>query len=276
MKHLVALLLVVAPLAAADAREPARPNILLIVSDDHGYADVGFNGCKDIPTPHLDRLARGGLICTNGYVTHPFCSPTRAALLTGRYQQRFGHENTPLRDGKGSVYEGGVHVPFVVSWPGTLPAGRRYEPAVSSLDVFATALARAGVPMPADRTYDSVDLLPFLTGARSGPPHDRLFWRAARGQWAVRASEGSWKIVRQGGQPDELYRLAADLGEADNLAAAEPARLRGLTTALDAWNKELIPPAFPGAASRRQGKGAGMKAGAPPPASPPPPAKTSL
>lgn len=72
-----------------------RPNILVILADDLGYGDVGFQGCKDIPTPNLDALAKRSVRCTNGYVTHPFCSPTRAALLTGRYQQRFGHENNP-------------------------------------------------------------------------------------------------------------------------------------------------------------------------------------
>jgi arylsulfatase A-like enzyme len=72
-----------------------KPNVILIVADDLGYADVGFQGCKDIPTPHLDALAKTGVVCTSGYVSHPFCSPTRAGLLTGRYQQRFGHENNP-------------------------------------------------------------------------------------------------------------------------------------------------------------------------------------
>ena len=57
-----------------------------------GYADIGVHGCKDIPTPHLDALAKDGVRFTNGYVTGPYCSPTRAGLLTGRYQQRFGHE----------------------------------------------------------------------------------------------------------------------------------------------------------------------------------------
>jgi arylsulfatase A-like enzyme len=75
-----------------------RPNVLLIVSDDQGYMDAGFQGGKDIPTPSLDRLARSGVRCTSGYVTHPFCSPTRAALMTGRYQQRFGHEYNPSFD----------------------------------------------------------------------------------------------------------------------------------------------------------------------------------
>src|SRR5262245_3977261 len=66
----------------------APPNILLIVGDDMGYADVGFHGCADIPTPHLDALAAAGVRCTNGYVSGPYCSPTRAGLLTGRYQTR--------------------------------------------------------------------------------------------------------------------------------------------------------------------------------------------
>lgn len=73
---------------AATAAE--RPNILVIVGDDMGFADVGFHGCKDIPTPHLDALAASGVRFTNGYVTGPYCSPTRAGLLTGRQQTRFG------------------------------------------------------------------------------------------------------------------------------------------------------------------------------------------
>lgn len=79
-------------IAQVDSRPP---NILLIVGDDMGYADVGFHGCTDIPTPHLDSLARSGVICSQGYVSGPYCSPTRAGLLTGRYQQRFGHEFNP-------------------------------------------------------------------------------------------------------------------------------------------------------------------------------------
>src|SRR3954471_4652594 len=82
--------------ALAVADEPARkPNVVVIVGDDMGYADVGFHGCKDIPTPHLDALAKSGVRFTNGYVSGPYCSPTRAGLLTGRYQQRFGHEFNP-------------------------------------------------------------------------------------------------------------------------------------------------------------------------------------
>src|SRR5688500_13782215 len=80
------------PSAAAD---PRKPNILIIVADDMGYADIGVHGCKDIPTPNIDSIAKSGVRCTNGYVSGPYCSPTRAGLLTGLYQQRFGHEFNP-------------------------------------------------------------------------------------------------------------------------------------------------------------------------------------
>ena len=81
----------------------ARPNILIIVGDDMGYADVGVHGCKDIPTPHIDSLAKNGVRCTSGYVSGPYCSPTRAGLMTGRYQNRFGHEFNPGPNPTGNV-----------------------------------------------------------------------------------------------------------------------------------------------------------------------------
>jgi len=91
--------IIAAVLAAGGTAEAGnkarRPNVLILLADDLGYADVGFHGCKDIPTPHLDALAKGGVRCTSGYVSGPYCSPTRAGLLTGRYQTRFGHEFNP-------------------------------------------------------------------------------------------------------------------------------------------------------------------------------------
>src|SRR5207249_8391390 len=84
------------PGGAAAADQPARlPNVVIIVADDLGYADLGCQGCKDIPTPHIDALAKAGVRFTSGYVSCPVCSPTRAGLMTGRYQQRFGHEFNP-------------------------------------------------------------------------------------------------------------------------------------------------------------------------------------
>src|SRR4051794_36445619 len=81
---------------SATAAEPARgPNVIVILADDLGYADVGFHGGKEVPTPTLAALAASSARCTNGYVSCPYCSPTRAGFLTGRYQQRFGHEFNP-------------------------------------------------------------------------------------------------------------------------------------------------------------------------------------
>lgn len=441
MRHafivLTALLLTSLPtLHADDVPLPAvKPNILVILADDLGYADVGFNGCKDIQTPHLDKLAKQGLRCTSGYVTHPFCSPTRAALLTGRYQQRFGHENnpawlpdsqvaglplsqttlsqalkpagyvtgcvgkwhlgahpqfhpnrrgfdeyfgllggghiylpaakggveytiplnrngqdepltqhltatlgrevsafvkrhaakpwflylafnaphtplqitaaqrdrvkhiadekrrdyaglvvglddavgevltalresgqsertlvwflsdnggpvsvthsdnTPLRGAKGQVFEGGVRVPFLVSWPGKLPTGKDYTRPVSSLDVFATSVALAGAMVPETHRLDGVNLLPFLKGEESSSPRERLFWRTGGGaKFAVR--EGDWKLVGGESATPQLFNLAADIGESNDRAAAEPAVLARLQQAYADWNRQNIAPIF--------------------------------
>ena len=81
--------------APPQGEPPAKPNIIVIVADDLGYADLGCQGAKDVRTPHIDSLAANGVRFTDGYVSCPVCSPTRAGLMTGRYQQRFGHEFNP-------------------------------------------------------------------------------------------------------------------------------------------------------------------------------------
>ena len=448
LPNLFALLLWLGASVQSSPADTRKPNILIIVSDDQGYADVGFQGSKQAVTPHLDALAKSGVRCTSGYVTFPVCSPSRAGLLTGRHQSRFGHENnpvydpldekeglpltekllpqflkaagyrtgwigkwhlgsspahvpwargfdesfgfiggghrytgwqtngrqytlplirsgvnignmpphlttalgdeaaglirrnqdkpwmlylpfnaphtphepsverlekfahiqnpqrrrylaqislmddaigvvtaalaatgqrertlifffsdnggpldsgtsnSPLRGGKSTLYEGGVRVPFVVSWPAKLPAGTTYEQPVSSLDVFATALAAAGVAMPTDKKYDGVNIIPHLAGEVETPPHERLFWRMNNKQsFALR--EGNWKLIRTGEQPVELYDLAADLAEKNNVAAAHAEVTARLTAAQDAWNKELIAPVFPGSSVKNEDWGPG-------------------
>lgn len=69
-----------------------RPNIIIFLADDLGYADIGANGCKDIPTPNIDSIAKNGVRFTDGYATHCVCSPSRAGLMSGMYQHRFGFE----------------------------------------------------------------------------------------------------------------------------------------------------------------------------------------
>jgi len=91
--HVLGILLFAAastpPLRAIEAR---KPNIVIFLSDDVGWGEYGFQGNPEIPTPHIDSIAKNGTRFTQGYVSGPYCSPTRAGLLTGRYQTRFGHE----------------------------------------------------------------------------------------------------------------------------------------------------------------------------------------
>ena len=72
-----------------------KPNMIVIMCDDLGYADVGFNGCKDISTPNIDSIAENGVRCTSGYVAYSVCGPSRAGFITARYPQRFGFERNP-------------------------------------------------------------------------------------------------------------------------------------------------------------------------------------
>lgn len=160
--------------------------------------------------------------------------------------------NDPLRGGKRTTLEGGIRVPFVISWPGTLAPGV-YDRPVIQLDVAATALAAAGV----EAELDGVDLVPFVTGARTGDPHEALYWRFGR-QMAIRV--GDHKLVRYDGNADtgtgafnqpvvgpKLYDLANDVGERRDLAAEMPARVAELQARWDAWNAGNIPPAWPAA-----------------------------
>lgn len=81
-------------LAATDGGPPStpKPNIVVILADDLGWGELGAQGKQDIPTPNIDSISINGIRATQGYVSGPYCSPTRAGLLTGRYQTRFGHE----------------------------------------------------------------------------------------------------------------------------------------------------------------------------------------
>lgn len=101
MKSIFLSMLIAAFPALLHAANPAssKPNILYLLADDLGYGELGFQGRDDVPTPNLDSIAKNGVRFTNGYVSAPVCSPSRAGLLTGRYQTRFGHEfNHPLAD----------------------------------------------------------------------------------------------------------------------------------------------------------------------------------
>src|SRR5690348_10640822 len=89
---LASLAVVIVPAAAQQQLSPAKPNVVLIMTDDAGYADTGAYGAPDIRTPHIDSLARDGVKLTDFYANAMSCTPTRAGLIAGRYQQRYGLE----------------------------------------------------------------------------------------------------------------------------------------------------------------------------------------
>ena len=441
-----ASIIVTAPNASAQTRPP---NVVIIVADDMGYADIGVQGSRDIPTPNIDALAAGGTRFTNAYVSGPYCSPTRAGLMTGRYPQRFGHEfnlgvgpnfserglpltertmadrlkaagyrtalfgkwhlgsaerfhpmsrgfdeffgflagehsylepmpngfnplldgrspvqetpyltdaladraadfirrnqsrpfflylafnavhtpmhatdkylarfshiadqqrrtyaamlsamddgigktiaalraanlegntlifffsdnggptmagttingsrNTPLRGSKRQTWEGGIRVPFIIQWKGHLPEGKTDGRPIIQLDVLPTVMTAAGVTPQRDWQLDGVNLLPFLTGAASGSPHDTLYWRLGDNM-AIRI--GDWKLVKThegplGSDPAvlsdlsgaELFNLADDIGEDRNVAASHPEKVRELADAWQRWNRQLALPLWRG------------------------------
>ena len=428
----------VAAVAADSGDKPAaeRPNILVILADDMGYGELTCQGNPEIPTPNIDSIAKNGIRFTSGYVSAPLCSPSRAGLMMGRYQQHFGHEfnpgggetgphfglptdsrtfaermkaagyatgmfgkwhlgyakptlpkargfdwyygflgacrpypirnktemgksllpdanynytsdafaaetaafieqhkdvpwfvylpfnavhaspassrgvvpadggkyrdrfpnikderrrtyagmesglddavgvvlakirqlnleentlifffsdnggptwqttsrNDPLSGSKGHVLEGGIREPFLVQWKGHLPAGKVDDRPIISLDILPTALNAAGAP-PADMAkLDGVNLLPYLTGARTDAPHKALFWRFGSKR-AVRM--GDWKLTDEG-DGFKLYNLSTDIAEKTDLTAKEPAKVKELTAAYEAWNVKNIPPRWGG------------------------------
>ena len=423
----LALLALPLVLPAQTEPRPTRPHIVVIVSDDAGYLDFSVQGSDEIATPRIDSIAADGVRFTDGYVSGPVCSPSRAGLMTGRYQQRFGHElnipprfseenglpltertiademkaagyrtialgkwhlgyadkfhplsrgfehywgflqgarsyfplkkptrlnrllrdrevqaedfdymtdelgrqaakyieqrgeeplfvylaynavhgpmhaldkdlegltgaqkrnkliamthaldrsvgyvldaldkegiaddtmvffvndnggatnnasdNGVLRGRKGTVWEGGIRVPFLVRWPNGLPKGKVYDEPVIALDILPTCLAAAGRDQQGEQPLDGVDLLPHLRGERDEAPHDVLFWRHGDGKWAIR--RGNWKLLQQDDAEPMLFDLAADVGEQQDRAAAEAERVKNLRSRYETWNAQLVAP----------------------------------
>jgi arylsulfatase A-like enzyme len=155
--------------------------------------------------------------------------------------------NAPLRGDKGQTLEGGIRVPFFVSWPGKLPAGKVYEQPVIALDVLPTALNAAGMMAPT--ICDGVDLLPHLKGEARVLPHTSLFWRFGP-QKAVR--HGQWKLVdwrdhdKKKNSGWQLYDLTNDIGEQHDLAASQPQIVAQLRQEWEKWNAKNMPPLWHG------------------------------
>lgn len=151
----------------------------------------------------------------------------------------YGGSNGVLRADKGSCYEGGIRVPFLVSWPDVIPAGRVCSVPVMGFDIFPTAVAAAGGTLPDDRMYDGRNMLPILTGESKGPLHETLVWQldADKPEWGLR--HGDWKLVSSKKEGLHLFNLKTDVRETKDLAAEDPKQVEKLVELYHAWKTEM-------------------------------------
>lgn len=151
-------------------------------------------------------------------------------------------DNRPLKGGKLTDFDGGIRIPFYVVYPAKIRGGREYDHAVSNLDIYTTAAAAAGIPLPASREYDGVDLLSFLT--QPGKiPHPVLYWRSG---YSKAILKGDYKLyVNERNAQTHLYHIRQDVSEKTDLSASEPRKLQELKTDLSRWETRLQQPSWP-------------------------------
>ena len=434
-------------IADVTSGEKRPPNIVLLFSDDLGYGDISLYGSKKIPTPNIDALGKQGVRFSNAYVTAASCSPSRAGLMSGRYQQRFGFEfntaggaithrlhrgldpsvvtmtdvlkqagyvtgmfgkwhlgtqpqfhpqargfdefygflagahsflpsktpqpfhstimrdkspliepeyltdaiaretvnfinanqdkpffayvpfnavhtpieatkkyqdrfpnetdqtrrdyyamtsalddavgsivdaiekhglsentlvifvndnggpiytgvqsNGPLKLGKLFLFEGGIRVPMVIKLPGKFEPDTVYDQSTSTLDLFPTICAAAGIKIPPGINLDGVDLTPFVNGVSTGAPHETLFWSNGPN---IAVRQGNWKLVKSYDNT-WLFDLASDIGESKNLANSKPKIVEQLEKLYQEWRSQMSKAAWPSKPNRRKIKVDGL------------------
>jgi arylsulfatase A-like enzyme len=191
--------------------------------------------------------------------------------------------NRPYRGHKFDVWEGGVRIPFIMHWPGQVPADKTFAGIVSTVDVFPTFAKAAAASVPSDSakaesTVDGVDLLPFVKGEKSGHAHDTLCWQQRI--WAkpnerkpggpgypalfynLAIRRGDWKAIKLDQSFDgtndsrawELYDLSRDPAELNDLATEFPDKVKELSAAFFAWQKQMPKPVPPPAATKPEAK----------------------
>ncbi|MEN3940047.1 sulfatase [Prosthecobacter sp. SYSU 5D2] len=187
-------------------------------------------------------------------------------------------DNTPLRSGKGSLYEGGTRVPFIVRWPGVIPPGAQNGTPAIHVDMYPTFLDLAGAPAPENYTLDGESLVPLFKDAQAGLKRDAIYQHfpgylgADPGTWRTTPvgliQKGPWKLMEffEDGRL-ELYNLDQDIGETKNLASEMPEKAQQMRTQMVAWRKEVgakmptpnTPTDAPKAKGKGKGKGKGKK-----------------
>ena len=153
----------------------------------------------------------------------------------------FEHEvwadNGPFRNGKGSMREGGSHVPFFAHWPDGLPSGVRYPHPISTLELTATAVALAGGDL-SGKPLDGVNLIPYVNKETEGVPHEALFWRTNSGAWCVRTPQSKLFLESHGATELELYDMIRDPYESNDIIEQSPEVRQQLAKLWNDWNAD--------------------------------------
>ena len=166
-----------------------------------------------------------------------FISDNGGASYTG------ATDNHPYKGGKLTMFEGGVNVPFIMKWKGHIPEGAIYDKPVSSMDIFMTSVQAAECPLPDDRVFDGVNLLPYINNEKTDWPHDAFYWKADHIQ-AMRTK--NWKFLMSTRDNWlELYNISKDKYEKYDLNGAVPDTLEQLIRKYDEWKLQLAPPLWP-------------------------------
>ncbi len=147
--------------------------------------------------------------------------------------------NDPLSGTKANHLEGGIRVPFLMRWPGVVPEKSAYDFPISTLDLLPTFYAAAGGSLNALKEIDGVDLLPYISGKNEERPHQTLYWKKEN-RGVIR--EGDWKLLRFPDRPAELYNIARDIAEIDNLATKHPDKVKDMYKKLFEWELTLQRP----------------------------------
>ncbi|MCW2120323.1 sulfatase [Flavobacterium sp. 7A] len=148
-------------------------------------------------------------------------------------------DNLPLSGMKATLLEGGIRVPFIMSWPGVLPENIVYNKPISTFDLLPTFYKIGGGKIMDLKDIDGVDLLPFVLGKNTNLPHQELFWKGEVGS-AMR--DGNWKLLRFPDRPAELFDVEKDISEMHNLADQNPERVKEMYKKIFSWEQTLERP----------------------------------
>ncbi len=232
-------------------KKQVLPNIILINIDDLGWVDVGYNGSTFYETPNIDNLYAKALCFRHAYAAAANSAPSRACLMTGLMSKQW-----PLRAGKGSFYEGGIRVPFLVYMKGRYEGGKTINTPISQIDLFPTYMALIQEDYTKDLHLDGESLLPLLENPQNEKYlSDRpLYWHfpayleegnseskdtifRTRPVSVIR--QGDWKLIENYEDNSlELYNIQEDPSEKQNLCETNPVKKNRLYDSLNKWKRQ--------------------------------------